>query len=683
MSLVRAAIMSASILAALGAGAPGARGDDCPNAQFRQGFSSALPDCRAYELVTPRDTNGVLLQATYAGSDAGRFPYQPAAANGNDVIFSSAVGSLPGLPAAQGNGESYQGSRGANGWSVSNVSPTFAEAHRAGAGPFPGDHHEALWRVVDGSLDFNPVHESPFFGSTVLRHGDGSYEPLGRGSLGDDPNASAILATSGGGHLIFRTGAVRAGFLVPAVQLEPEAPAAPTFALYDRTGDGATHVVSLLPGSKTPEAGENAYAAGASADGSVVLFCLNAEEPNGSARCETNTTLYARVDNSITETVTTGLWIPAGVSSDGDRVFYVEGGNIFSFDTTTQSTAQVNVSGDALPVNVSADGSHVFFVSPSQLDGAEGVPGASNLYVWEEAGGETHFIATLAEADITGEVSLAQWPRAAGVDGEVSRDPSRSTADGTVLVFESAAQLTPYDNEGRVEIYRYDAIGRTLSCPSCRADGLPPLGDAHLQNDPRSLLIVLDSSVVTNNLSEDGNHLFFETVDALAQGDVNGAQDVYEWRAAGTGDCEQAGGCPELISSGHSARAQNPPVLGGEERPTNFLYGATPDGHDVFFLTRDALVPGASAGDLALYDARVGGGFAQPRSASCSGDGCQGQPAPAPGLATSASSSFVGHGNAKPKRCRKRHRHRCQRRKHRHRHQHRSRGGLRKGGNGR
>ena len=46
------------LAAFLGSSAPSAGAQACPNEGFRNGPSANLPDCRAYELVTPADKEG-------------------------------------------------------------------------------------------------------------------------------------------------------------------------------------------------------------------------------------------------------------------------------------------------------------------------------------------------------------------------------------------------------------------------------------------------------------------------------------------------------------------------------------------------------------------------------------------------------------------------------------------------
>src|SRR6202020_118172 len=92
----------------------------------------------------------------------------------------------------------------------------------------------------------------------------------------------------------------------------------------------------------------------------------------------------------------------------------------------------------------------------------------------------------------------------------------------------------------------------------------------------------------------DTGQLFFETREALVPADTNGERDVYEY--------EYEGGGAHLISSG---------TISFEST----LEDVSESGDDVFFRSNQALVPQDNQeGQLVTYDARVGGGFAEPSS---------------------------------------------------------------------
>ncbi|HET9152973.1 MAG TPA: hypothetical protein VFN85_02515, partial [Solirubrobacterales bacterium] len=381
-------------------------------------------------------------------------------------------------------------------------------------------------------------------------------------------------------------------------QLEPAAAPTGTGAVYDREVGGETRVVSLLPGDEPLKAGEESFWKGTSKDGSATAF-------------EVEGTLYVRLDDEETKEVASGAPIFAGVSDDGAYVFYVvpagsgEAGVIHRFDTETGTETVVNPADEGLIVNVSGDGSHVYFISEAQLDGGKGTAGQPNLYVW--SGISPKFVATVLPSDLVqtsdagfGIPALGNWtagvvdrPKTLGEMGP-GNDSSRTTPDGRVIVFESKARLTSYENEEHTEVYRYVDGSAGPECLSCNPRGEAPSGEAQLQN-----LIVTPASDVLHNLSEDGGRAFFETDEALVPEDTDGVNDVYEWS-------EEEGGA-RLISSGKSPLYPYPPGFDGLPTP-NVLFSITPSGSDVLFISQDALVPGApEGGTSAIYDARAGG----------------------------------------------------------------------------
>ena len=301
-------------------------------------------------------------------------------------------------------------------------------------------------------------------------------------------------------------------------------------------------------------------------------------------------------------------------------------------------------------------------VCSSEPNSAGDLPqeGGSNLYSWESGESceakDLEFVAALADED---EFSFNPSFWSPSPLASVPREHiARATPDGMHLAFVSAASLTGYDNtdaaSGEVdrEVYLYDAATKKLLCASCNPSGARPHG-ADLDDDTTTLSSgpLWTAAYISGYqhqlygrrmLSADGDRLFFNSVDPLDLRDVNGAQDVYQWEAPGTGDCtsesstysEQNGGCVSLISSGQSPQ------------DSEFVDAST-DGSDVFFRTAKSLVA-RDPGSIDIYDARVRGGEAAPEEAiPCEGDSCQSVP-PAPGLKTPGSAHLQGPGNQVP-----------------------------------
>jgi hypothetical protein len=642
------ASLSLFVVVTLAPAATPAAAAECPNEAFRTGPSAALPDCRAYELVTPSNLDGrvpedpLKLGETFPDHTATEL----ASPDGNSYIFLLAGEPLSEFGEANGIQDVYETVRTKDGWrTVRRITPSGAQTELPIAGGASPDHQYSFVEIggkAGGGHDEGSLAAEGSESSYYLQRPDGTFELIGVGSLGEEREVLGHWVTSQGTHIIFSSGH-------PAKQLEPTAPPTGTAAIYDRSANGPTHVVSLLPGNVTPS--EGAEFQGASADGSVVAFKI------AEGIATELGAMYVRVDNASTEEVTGGGATVveratfAGISAQGGSAFYVRGGNIFDFDVASGQTRQVNSSGDAEIAHISEDGSHVYFISPSLLDGAEGTAGEDNLYVWDAATETVSFIATVAPSDLAlaeDEPQLNGWTTRVvapesddqGESGP-GADSSRTSSDGTVFAFQSSAKLTDYENNGHTEIYRYDTRNRSLLCVSCNPSGEPATGNAQFEDiKGEGPVSVNTAHNIVHNVSDDGLKVFFETEEALVPRDRDENNDIYEWSAKG--------GAPSLtlISSGQT------PVYRGEFSgivAANKLAAVTPNGDDVFFFATDALTPSSGlTGAPAIYDARVGGGFAESAvTKSCSGDECQ--PAvQAPQIGAPSTETLAGAGNLAP-----------------------------------
>jgi hypothetical protein len=207
------------------------------------------------------------------------------------------------------------------------------------------------------------------------------------------------------------------------------------------------------------------------------------------------------------------------------------------------------------------------------------------------------------------------------------------------------------------QVYRYDNAEHLVQCLSCSSSFAPePRLGAYFGNagSAGGQYEALGGTPALTYSSTDGSYVFFETPAALVRADVDGevtpegvidlniehaseetsvSSDVYEWRKPGVDGCGQPQGCVALITNGR----------GGLE---NLLLGTTSSGHDVFVYSHSQLAPSDTdaAGDI--YDVRIGGGFPPPppRPVECQGDACS-TSAAAPNDNTPSSLTFTGPGN--------------------------------------
>jgi len=626
-----------------GALAASARAEGCPNEQLRgqDGYALQLPDCRAYEQVSPADKNF---------TDAAGFPGLVQSSPSGEAVTFFSTAPFPGVTSAASL-PTYLTIRGAGGWSTQGLAPA---ANPSAAGGSEEGSTEGLTEDLSQALILvEPGLEAglaPGVYSYLRDSATGAFRLLG-------PGAAAFAdAATGDSRIILES----------SEQLLPDA-APGVVNLYEwnesKPPDEQLSVAGLLPASEGGQAPTGGSVAGPggpalgeevtggatggfytqdtiSADGSRIFF-----SDGGTGR------IYMRepeAERTIPVSAGPAYWRAA--TADGNYVFYTEGEDLYRFDAESQ-TREALTSGAAGVLGTlgiaTETGAYAYFVATGTLAGNENgnnekaEAGNANLYEWHD--GETIFIARLG----TKGSDPADWHDF--LHGGESQGPaqgekaSRVTPDGTTVLFTSQAQLTSYDNAKHDELYLYEAPDAKLICVSCNPDGAPATSETYLTNNGELGREPGARAFLTRNLSEDGSRVFFQTQEALVPQDTNEQTDVYEWEREGAGSCERAsatfsaasGGCLYLISTGESAEP-------------SYFGDASANGDNVFFFTRQSLVSQDQDENVDIYDTRVDGGIAAqnpPPPPSCAREGCLGPVDPSPVSAAPTATTFAVAGN--------------------------------------
>lgn len=630
----------------LGAWSATASAAECPNeARREEQDATYLPECRAYEMVSPLDKNG---------SDI---------APGEHKVVSSESGERASFAALAGFGEGNEGAEDygdssyvaarlpATGWHTRAVSPdTSHNAWQIAYGSSLTAFSSSMDKVLYSAYDLaKPTDDVP--------NGMNLYEESTETGALETITAPVEVDTSSFSFIFgfaesYRAASTDLG-VVTFKSFADLRPGLPEGSKLYEWNHGKLEIAGVLPDGTFPAGGSAGvvpygYSNGGTApqhavsrDGTRLLFTAPADESKPTQLyLRRNSTTTAWVSESETSTPNPE---PKGVeyvdmTPDGTKVLFVsrdpltdadpggEGVGLYLYTDSPNPEAEKNltfISRVGIPqganiyepsqiyTGMSEDAKRIYFFS-----GATSELSQQGTYVWDE--GTVHFV-----APTTTPVGKGAHYSSGGTLGQVSRD-------GRWLAFIDSDQLTeaPLGSPGSGfrsfgAMYLYDEVSGSLTCVSCLPSGTPTTSAASVFAElPGST--GGGASQPTKFLSDSGKYVFFSTADALVAGDVNKMEDAYEYNTETK--------TVSLLSSG----------TGGAG---SWFIDSSANGSNAFIVSRDSYLAQDTDSLVDVYDVRVDGGFVQPTPSTggCVGDECQGIPSAAPTFNTA--SGFTGLGN--------------------------------------
>ena len=703
-----------TLLAALaGAGAlvigPGApvSAAACPNEALRTGLSAALPDCRAWELVSPA------VKAHSVTANTGRFRVSE---GGSSSLPTAAVfQSLGGFSDPEGSGVAidYMAQRtlapNTQGWETHPLTPpqdslSFAAILNAYEPYYVGEGTPDLTKMLfRTSTELSPAPNVRTLPKVYLRPDlrapdRGTYELLNDPGFQVPPfmppAAEAMTHVAGASTDLSRV------LLESRLKLTPDAPASMALPKVYKSVDGVLQLVGILPADEGGGPASGAIAgqsAGSlngpartpnviSDDGTRAFFTVPAEDFRGRLYMrddqrtpDVGDDVTVRIDKPEREPALPGPQPPAtywDAAADGSRVFFTTSAaltddapttnlqHLYVYDTTSPASDPHNltyISKDEEPADglnevdgvtgASADGRTVYFIQRGQIvSGQPVLDGDLGIYGWREGVG-VKFIGRLQD---TTDSTALEPKRGHGLDDQWG---AVTTPDGSHLLVSLHQPPWPgtYD-QGECDEAGFPVDGK-IGCRQLY------LYDFETGDEPVCVSCRPSGAPSTRPA------YFFARVGAggsipdahQSRPLSNDGRYVYFTTAEGLLPTDLNGvadvyrydastGAIELITAG--------------DRPDGaYFLEASADGRDVFVATRVQLNPWDTDHQMDVYDARVNGGVPPPPLPlpECSGESCR-APASAPpspaaiGTSVFATTSRPGRKKGISRRCGKRQR---------------------------
>lgn len=587
-----------------------ASADTCPNETLRVELRSGqLPDCRAYELVTPAYKEGTVVSSVFAISPNG----------------SRLVGSSFGVLAGAGNdqlggtsnlqGAAYQLSRTQDGWETSALAPPASQYVSNGMFDASADLESTLWelRALHPADEAQPP--APGVTDLYLEQPLGIFTEIGRAT----PDPDVINEAGSGGAKYTYVGESndlsRVLFTTPASLHWP----------YDETVEGASTLYEYvgIPSTEQDRETREPLLVGVSGGtGSRALVSKCGTRLGSSTSAERNGSMY----NAISQGGTRIFFTAVGADDSeclGGPPAQPPVDELFIREETPETEGHpaeartVPISCPASPLSecadanfegASQDGTKMFFTSTERLiEGAsdDRLSGDSAVSVkvspTEEKGGCTETKGfggcNLYEDELSGSGSTLTQ-RLVLVSGG-SPDPqvqgvARISADGSHIYFVAKSELAGKNGEGRMPEEGADNlyVDNTLTGATSFIATLSPEDTVDWQRaDNRPVLA-----------SSSGNYLVFTSVADLKDEGVSGGKpQVFQYNAGTERLVRASIGQYGYNNDGRTPAwgfvvTDGPPqsyTYAHSDSPTLAVNVMAPENEAVFFESPDALTPEA------------------------------------------------------------------------------------------